>query len=265
MNTKCIALCVAALAAGLLRAEEPAKPDVSGMSPQERTALREKIVMEKHGGLINLRGTPSGSIVVLNAQKKVSADNFEIDRTRAMNRLRGLVKVVDGEAATVATASDLRLKHKADFLVCVVDDKSLPPALVAPESRWAIVNVAGLEPGAATPEMVRIRTRNEFARVFAMLCGASDSQFKSPIMNYVKEIGDLDNCLAELPVDVATRVANHLDYRNVKPVRKVSYRRACQDGWAPQPTNSFQKAVWDEVHQVPTKPIKIKYDAKKGE
>ena len=119
--------------------------------------------------------------------------------------------------------------------------------------------------GAATPEMVRIRTRNEFARVFAMLCGGFSSQFQAPLTNKIKSVNDLDECLADLPVDVVARVSTYLDFCGVKAEKKITYRRACQEGWAPQPTNSFQKAVWDEVHSLPTKPITIKYDKKKGE
>ena len=69
----------------------------------------------------------------------------------------------------------------------------------------------------------------------------------------------------DLPVDVGARVNSYLNYCGVKPLQRVTYRRACQEGWAHQPTNSFQKAVWDEVHQIPQKPITIKYDKNKGE
>lgn len=264
MKKLCIASVLAAFAATVI-ASSPAKEDLSKLTPQERMARRDKIVMEKHGGLITMRGTPCGSIVVVNSQGKVAKDNFEITKTRSCSRLGDIVKIVDGEAATIATAEQLKKKYGADFALFVVDDKSLPPSLVAVEARWAFVNVAALEKGAATPEMVRIRTRNEFARVFAMLCGGFSSQFKAPLTNMVKTVGDLDECLVDLPVDVVARISTYLDYCGIKAEKKITYRRACQEGWAPQPTNSFQKAVWDEVHSLPTKPITIKYDKKKGE
>ena len=262
---RCSILLSATLFVSGVIAAETAKIDLSKLTPQERMARRDKIVMEKHGGFVTMRGTPSGSIVVVNAQKKVTTDNFEITKTRSCSRLGNILKIVDGEAATVATAEQLKKKYGADFILFVIDDKTLPPSLVAVEARWAIVNVAGLEKGAATPEMVRIRTRNEFARVFAMLCGGFSSQFQAPLTNKIKSVNDLDECLADLPVDVVARVSMYLDFCGVKAEKKITYRRACQEGWAPQPTNSFQKAVWDEVHSLPTKPITIKYDKKKGE
>jgi hypothetical protein len=33
----------------------------------------------------------------------------------------------------------------------------------------------------------------------------------------------------------------------IKPARMTTYRKACEEGWAPMPTNSVQKAIWDEV------------------
>ncbi|MCL2104224.1 MAG: hypothetical protein FWH21_04115, partial [Kiritimatiellaeota bacterium] len=33
----------------------------------------------------------------------------------------------------------------------------------------------------------------------------------------------------------------------ISPGRMTSYRRAVEEGWAPAPTNDFQKAIWEEV------------------
>ena len=46
---------------------------------------------------------------------------------------------------------------------------------------------------------------------------------------------------------------------------RVPYLVAVQEGWAPQPTNDVQKAIWDKVHALPTEPIKIKPEEKKTE
>jgi len=37
-----------------------------------------------------------------------------------------------------------------------------------------------------------------------------------------------------------------------------------EEGWAPAPTNEYQKIVWDKVHAIPQKPMKIEFDPKKG-
>ena len=52
------------------------------------------------------------------------------------------------------------------------------------------------------------------------------------------------------------------------PCRRLIYEDACREGWAPAPTNDYQKAIWESVKaeqsKDPEKAIKIKYDPKKG-
>lgn len=215
---------------------------------EERKANHDRIVMEKQGGFVTVRGTPSGSIVVVNGQKRVSADNFDYTSYAVGKWLKGLIKVVDGEAATIATADELKKRYSADFAVFIVDDKSLPPSLIAVEAQWAILNVGALAVGGANEEIVRIRAKNEFSRVMTILCGGFCSQYPAPLMNFIVDVPDLDRCLAEPPGDMTARMRGYLDGRGVKPERKVFYRKACQEGWAPAPTNEFQQAIWDEIN-----------------
>ena len=242
--------------------------EVAQLTREERIARRDKIMMERHGGLLFAKGTPAGRIVIVNAQTKVATNNFDFTALKGGYWLRGLCTIVSENvkpaACVVGEMDALRKKHDANFLLLVTDDPKLPASLVAVESQWAILNVAALEKGAATPEMTRIRARNEFTRVFCMLCGGFSSQFKAPLTNYVVTLADLDNCLADPPVDVDARLREYLDMRGVKPGRRVTYRKACQEGWAPAPTNDIQKAIWNQVHEIPTKPIKIEFEGKKG-
>ena len=232
---------------------EEAKPDLKSMTPEQRKAYREKHVMERTGGYVNVKGTPAGQIVIVNAQKKVTPDNLDIGMQKSTFKgLASITKMVtddyDHTKCLGMQMEGFKAKYKADFLMIVVDNPQLPPSIVAVEAKWAIMNVAALEKGAATPEVTRIRARNEFARVYAMLCGGFSSQFKAPLTNYVKEVSDLDNCLYDLPIDMGQKIFGYLNYCGVKPEKKVPYRKAVQEGWAAAPTNEFQKAIWKEVH-----------------
>ncbi len=233
------------------------------LTPAERKALHEKRVMETLGGYVSAKGTPSGSIVVVNSQKSVSAENFNYTEYKASSWMKGLVKVVEGKPATVSTAAQMRQEQKADFAIFIVEDAALPPSLIAIEQKWAIVNVAALRTGGANDELTRIRARNEFSRVFTIICGGFCSQYQAPLMNFVVDVPDLDRCLAEPPGDMTARMRGYLERCGVKPERKVPYKRAVEEGWAPAPTNEFQKAVWDKVHAMPTEPLKIKPETKK--
>ena len=84
-------------------------------------------------------------------------------------------------------------------------------------------------------------------------------------MSPVTKVSDLDAITeSSLPVDVLSRFPEYMKSLGVTPARQVRYRDACQQGWAPQPTNDYQRVIWEEYHSEPTEPIRIKYDPKKG-
>ena len=258
-----VAVALASFAVAPAMAKESGQAVKPSLTLEERKAKHDQLVMEKQGGYVTVRGTPSGSIVVVNAQKRVGVENFDYSSYAAAKWLKGLIKVVEGDAATVANAGELKKKHRANLAVFIVDDGNLPPSLIAVEAQWAILNVGALAVGGANEEIVRIRAKNEFSRVMTILCGGFCSQYPAPLMNFVVDVPDLDRCLAEPPGDMTARIKGYLEKHAIKPEQRVFYRKACQEGWAPAPTNDFQKAIWNQVHSIPDKPITIEYDPEK--
>lgn len=66
-----------------------------------------------------------------------------------------------------------------------------------------------------------------------------------------------------IPVDVTIRMNQHTEKFGIPPAIMKPYKIACQEGWAPQPTNDIQRTIWNQAHQVPDKPITIEFDPKK--
>ena len=63
-------LVIASMAALPVMADAPIQPTAKQtLTPEERKANHDRLVMERQGGYVTVRGTPSGSIVVVNAQK----------------------------------------------------------------------------------------------------------------------------------------------------------------------------------------------------
>ena len=159
---------------------------------------------------------------------------------------------------TFALPSPTILGNASLFLV---DDPALPPMLVAPESRWTMVNMAPLK--VADKSLFENRVKRQLSRGFAFLCGGGDSQFNGSLMSVVKA-EQLDKQEDHrLPVDVIGRFWGMMKEFGVTPAIYGDYEIACQEGWAPQPTNEYQKAIWEKVHAPPTKPLKITYDKDK--
>ena len=144
----------------------------------------------------------------------------------------------------------------------LIDDPAFPPMLVAPESRWAMVNMAPLK--VADKRLFENRVKRQLSRGFAFLCGGGESQFDGSLMSVVKT-EQLDRQEDHrLPVDVLGRFVGMMKHAGVTPAIYGDYEMACQEGWAPAPTNDAQKAIWEKVHAIPATPIKIEFDPKKG-
>ena len=257
MNFKTAIVGIAIVAAGHSFAE--AKPE---LTPQQRAERRDTLIA-RVGGLVPRPGTPSGRIAFVNAQKRIPVEDFKATFAKNSTKVRGVDYWTDAESVSVANANALRKENKAELAVFIVDVDGLPMSLVAIEEGWAIMNIRALDGGKTTADLLRHRAKNEFARVYGILCGGASSQFKSQIMNAVSKPADLNGCTDELPVDVTAKMPAYLEGRGVKSVQLIPYRRACQEGWAAQPTNDVQRAVWNEVHSIPDKPITIEYDPRK--
>lgn len=47
-------------------------------------------------------------------------------------------------------------------------------------------------------------------------------------------------------------VAGTMTRHGMKPIRRTTYRNAVREGWAPPPTNNFQRAIWDATKAAAT-------------
>lgn len=228
----------------------------NSLTPEQR-AEHKAAVVARVGGLLPRPGTPSGRIAIVNSQSIVAIDAFKTTYAKFANRVKGVDYWTVADSVGVETALSEKKKHYAQFAVFIVDSKSLPMSLIALEECWAIMNIRPLVDGCLDKALVMHRAKNEFARVLGIICGGASSQFPSAIMNEVSKPTDLNGCTDDLPVDVTAKIPRYLENHGVKGERITSYRKACEEGWAPAPTNDVQKAVWDKVHALPTEPIKI--------
>ena len=130
-----------------------------------------------------------------------------------------------------------------------------------------MVNVAPLAKGAGEkPQFFAARVQKELTRGFCLLAGAQNSGYPDALVGCMTKPEDLDRFMdCRLPIDVMNRFAPYLKGYGITPRVYSTYRKACEEGWAPAPTNDVQKAIWDKVHAMPTEPIKIKPEEKKTE
>jgi phosphopantetheinyl transferase (holo-ACP synthase) len=219
----------------------------------ERKAAREARIAAA-GGLIEKPYTGK-YIVVVNDQSRVpEADLFDKEQS-IENLLQLPVKVVPPKT----NVSD------AGVIITLSDNKTAPALLVAPEVPWAGVNVGALAADNPSPERLAKRTQKEIWRAFIYACGGANSSVQPCIMRPIFGLRDLDSQRVEVPTpDPLPKIMNTANALKISEKTQATYRQACEEGWAPAPTNEVQQAIWDQVHAEPKNPMKIEFDPKTG-
>ena len=221
---------------------------------------------ESEGGLVVNPSSFKGKIAIVNAQKVVSNSEIENVATTLSNA-SGCNVVTESGSPAITEAASHKNKSQAEVAIVVVADETTPAMLLAPEDHWGVVNVNRLTDDLgserAKVKFLPHRTRKEIIRAFSILCGGGSSQFKGNVMN-AASMREMDYMKETIPVDMINYWRLHLATLGVTPKKVASYADACQQGWAPPPTNSVQKAIWDQIHAMPANPMKIEFDPKKG-
>ena len=238
-----------------------------GATAKKKPTLSE-VYDKKFGGRLIQPGSQQGSVVFVNGQSALGETEFHPVVKEIKRILKIEVKVVGEKPRTgMPRLADVKASG-ASAAVFVMSDPALPVLLAAPEERWALVNVAamaeGLPSGILGEAMKKTRFRSELWRGFALACGGQSSMSSVSVFN-APDMASLDTTDASaISYDVVQRAGNYLrNALKVTPPRIVTYRIACQEGWAPAPTNDVQRTIWNQVHAIPDKPIKIEFDPKK--
>lgn len=211
------------------------------------------------GGKVIVPGSAKGRIVYVNAQSRAPRKWLEQNAATFGEATKLTVEVSDGRFEFPAPT----IRGEASLFV--VDDPALPPLLSAPESRWAMVNVAALASGVGErPQFFAARVQKELTRGFCLLAGAQNSGYPDALVGCVTRPEDLDRFVdCRLPIDVMNRFASYLKGYGITPRIYSTYKKACEEGWAPAPTNDVQRAIWNKVHQIPDRPLTIEFDPKR--
>lgn len=215
----------------------------------KRAESHEKM-LRKTGGVVIKQG--QGRILVVNCQDSVPNDEI----TERVKKIEYLLKLRCDVSYGTWSLSQAKPKD-ANVVIYVVNDKQLPMSLVAVEAHWGLVNVANLKAGD--------QFSKELTRVFSLTCGGGNSQMKASPMHSVSMPADLDDLQSDgFTADTVNTIIMNLKSIGVTPSYRMSYKKACEEGWAPAPTNAYQKAIWDGVHASPSSPIRIEFDPERG-
>lgn len=260
---------LAALAPSL--AAPPAEPTTEARARARQMRIAKyRAKVEREGGLVDGL-VPGKDIRIVNAQTSV-ADAEVADVAEALRTtLRVPVAVVPGAKdanAPFACAARAFDGGGTAGVVALVEGEAFPSLVILPEDHTAIVNVLKLKEDAPDSETLALRVRKEVWRGFGYAMGAANSGFQPCVMRDVASLADLDaQPIAVLSPEPLMRIEPALRRLGLAQIRHATYKRACEEGWAPAPTNEWQKAVWEKVKaeqsEAPTKGLRIKFEKKK--
>lgn len=196
------------------------------------------------GGLVE-RAVPGKVVRVINAQGTLSREVVEA-AARGV-RLRSLLPIVVETGRTSATEAAWRTAASAAVdagaAVLIADNTSLPLVIASPDAQWAIANVASLQ---GTSEHTEARLEKLLWNAVARALGtgaAGDGGVIAPFSG----ITGLD-ALPDLPGPAShNALMDAAKVQGIGLIRLTTYRTACEEGWAPVPTNDVQKAIWEHV------------------
>ena len=260
-------MAISALVAAMTFAETEAPQKKITLAPGEFEARAKKNHERRTGGTVRKPGSAQGTALFLNAQSRVSLGAMKIAFKEIDENIHPMYKVVSVDSVNLLNPKKDIEKYGGAVGVAIVDASELPALVVAPEDGWAIVNVARLADGTDSSDVIANRTAKELLRAFALSCGcAFMSRTQIVLRDDVRSPKDLDSKSIEpsYGVEAQMTLERLLPTYGLMPWKQTTYKKACQEGWAPAPTNEYQKAIWDKIHSVPAKPMKIEFDPKKG-
>ena len=242
------------------KAEAAAKPKVTRAQIENRPE-----VLKKTGGFVDCPASGT-AIVVVDARAKAGGapDQFATVYRDLSKMLVTVEKTpLKAGACPVTLAAERLAANKAVFAMVVIDEEKCSGLTVVPEDRLVVVNAAKYKEG-TDPVRREERVIKEIWRSFGFVAGLGYASLKNDVLQPVFSVGELDaNEFQVMQPMHFQKMYPLLKRLGATRARHIPYRVAVREGWAAQPTNDYQKAVWDEVHAMPTKPLKIRPETKK--
>lgn len=250
---KCVVTLASAaviLAIGLAAGQETEK------TKRIRKPVDMQLVMEKTGGFLMVPG--KGKLAVVNCQNRISQSNIN----ERISYFASTMKVkFEGSSAgkfTFADVDKILAKTGAEQAFFIIDDPAMPMSLVAPESRWGFMNTARLAVDSPSDKVLLERFRKEFTRAAALTFGSYSSHFSGSTLQPVHDLSDFDKLMSdEITIDLMTGMQRNFQKLGVTADRRTTYKKACFEGWAPMPTNQWQRAIWDGIQNGSIKPPRV--------
>ena len=211
---------------------------------------RDERVLKKTGGFLYIE-EKGPQVMLLDAREKAPAtiDGVGELYTLGTKLPVQIAKQPRGEKCPLEVGREIIAKGDT-LLVVVVADKcdKLPALTVYPEERVGVVNADKLKGDTnGDPSAPEVRVAKEVWRAMGFIGGVGFSAQDNDVMQPVYSVAEVDGMRNPYIQPMNMQKMTYMWKRfGVDRKHRVPYRKAVQDGWAPAPTNDYQKAVWQE-------------------
>lgn len=214
----------------------------------DRLAEREEHLCEIGGYIDIIPDSPS--VLIIDARKTPN----DIVPKRIKTVMNGMLKLATTNIVVALSenvcpgikGNEIRRegKHLLSIIICNLGkDKSA--LVVFPEERVAVVNEDAVVLFAKN-EDANIRLIKECWRGIGFITGAGYSQNDAGVMQPVSSPLELDLVEWQVIHPMAFQQMNKFFIKyGAKRGRRTTYIKALEEGWAPYPTDKYQKAAWD--------------------
>ena len=237
-----------------------------GQYTLEQIKARDERVLEKTGGFVEIEAK-GVSVLVLDTRQKPGGSSIQFqDVFASLSKTNVKVdrKPLEEGEIPLEKAIAMLAAEKAAYAIVIIEDGNSRGLSVYPEDRIAIIN-ANRYKGGNDPLRPEVRVHKEIWRALGFVSGVGYAPFENDVMQPVFSVRELDAQQYQVmqPMNFQ-KMYSTLAKFGIKRNRRVPYRVAVQEGWAPAPTNEVQRAIWDKVHAIPKNPMKIEFDPMKG-
>lgn len=240
--SRMIYLC-AVMATYFSMAQQPPRANVAKRDP---ASVSNNMV--RTGGSVQ-RPLDSRVVLILDLQEKVDVTDKSAKGIMAFFRVPVIAKR-EKSGDPVSMANTALTDKKIGMVIVVCESTTLPSLLVAPEARWVIVNISALSADKPANDVLGSRTEKEILRAFGYVGGAANSKFEGCALSPIYKPSDLDGLrTAAISPAPLPSIYKTLSVLGITPIKYATYKVACEEGWAPMPTNSFQKAIWEAAKE----------------
>lgn len=217
------------------------KLDLSKIDRRKLSKEQRDILFERKMGGFVMRPIEGRLFRVVNEQKDLPLAELKACLGGVVNALRVPLDLVDGDTPPKSDA-------KVGFTLTIKDDAASSVRMsCSPDDGFGVVNVAMLKKDNPDKEVLRKRIIRMVWRTIVYSLGGGNTENPICPMKPAVTMKDLDElvalsvCPEPFPKMMAT-----LQALGIKENGRATYRRACREGWAPAPTNDYQRAILDE-------------------